>query len=111
MSFKISNVIQDEANREWVRSVFETVNSAKTLDPSIAVTKVALSGSSYTIVLPNGTMGEHKIVTVVSNTGGNVTIQYNGGWGGSTTIGLISVGDTVEFIATVGGWHNRNWID
>ena len=108
MSFKISNVTQNEANRECgvLRSPFEVVSSTKTLDPSIPVTKVG----TYTITLPNGTVGERKVITAVSGSG-SVTIAYNGGWGGSTTVTLETLSDTVEFVATVEGWHNRNWID
>jgi hypothetical protein len=111
MSFKISNVTQNEANRECgiLRSPFEVVSSAKTLDPSIPVTKVTLNGT-YTITLPNGTVGERKVITAVSGSG-TVTIAYNRGWGGSNTVSLGTVSDTVEFIATVEGWHNNNWID
>jgi len=47
----------------------------------------------------------------VGGSGGNVIVQYNNGWGGSNTIGLSYIGDTIMFIATIEGWHNRTWLD
>lgn len=112
MSFKISNVVQDEANRECGPSrLSETVTGTATLDPSVPVTKVILSGSGYTVTLPNGTPGERKVVTIVERSGGQVTIAYNSGWGGSDTFTMSSLSDTIQFIATVEGWHNTNWTD
>ena len=108
MSFKISNTLVDEANRDCVIAVqnatIEIVSATKTLNPLIPVTKFVLTGS-YTVTLPNSTVvGDHKFVTAISG-GGSVTIQYNNGWGSSNTITLGTVGDSVEFVSTVNGWH------
>jgi len=113
MSFKISNILVDEANRDCVittqNALSETVSTAKALNPLIPVTKAILTGS-YTVTLPNGTVGDRKIVTAISG-GGSVTINYNNGWGSSSNVNLGTVGDTVEFTATVNGWHRYTWID
>jgi hypothetical protein len=112
MSFKISNVVQDEANRECGPSrLSETVTGEATLDPSVPVTKVILSGSSYSVTLPLGTPGERKVVTIVQRSGGEVTVAYNSGWGGTTTRSMSSLSDTISFIASVEGWHTYDWID
>lgn len=107
MSFKISNTLVDEANRDCVittqNTTVEIVSTAKSLNPLIPVTKLVLTGS-YTVTLPNGTVGDHKFVTAISG-GGSVTINYNNGWGSSNTKTLGTVGDSIEFVATVSGWH------
>jgi len=107
MSFKISNILVDEANRDCVittqNALSETVSTAKALNPLIPVTKFILTGE-YTVTLPNGTVGDHKFVTAISG-GGSVTINYNNGWGSSNSKTLGYVGDSIEFVATVNGWH------
>ena len=80
------------------------------MNPLIHTTKVILNGE-YSVTLPNGNVGDIKIVTVVSGSGGNTIIQYNSGWGGSNNIELSYIGDTIMFIATIEGWHNRTWLD
>lgn len=113
MSFKISNVIVDEANREALLALdsVENVSSATTLDPHIAITKVTIVDSDYTLILPNGYVGEQKFITVVSGSGHNVAISYNNGWGSENTTTLSITGDSVLFVATANGWHYRSWID
>jgi hypothetical protein len=113
MGFKISNSVVDEVNRECLvasqHATFETVSSAKMLNALIPLTKVILTGS-YTVTLPNGEIGDRKTIIAVSG-GGSVTVNYNNGWGGSNSINLGTVGDTIDFIATTNGWHNRSWLD
>jgi hypothetical protein len=115
MSFKISNTLVDEANRDCAitaqNALSETVSTAKALNPSIPVTKLVLTGS-YNVTLPNGTIGDRKFVTAISG-GGSATVQYKNGWGtnNNETITLGYVGDSAEFVATVSGWHLKNWIN
>ena len=112
MSFKISNILVDEANRDCVittqNALSETVSTPKALNPLIPVTKFILTGS-YTVTLPNGTIGDRKFVTAISG-GGSATIQYKDGWGSNVDITLGDVGDSAEFVASVSGWHLRDWI-
>ena len=115
MSFKISNTLVDEANRDCAitaqNALSETVSTAKALNPSIPVTKLVLTGS-YTVTLPNGTIGDRKFVTAISG-GGSARVQYKNGYGIDRNITLGYVGDSAELVATVSGWHlgNNDWID
>ena len=114
MSFNSSYTLVDEANRDCVIAVqnaaVEIVSTTKNLNPSIPVTKFVLTGS-YTVTLPNGTVGDRKFLTAISG-GGSAMIQYKNGWGNSNTLNLGYVGDSAELVATVSGWHLVNeWID
>jgi len=114
MSFKISNTLVDEANRDCVvttqNAITEIVSTAKALNPLIPVTKFVLTGT-YTVTLPNGTVGDRKFLTAISG-GGSVTIQYKNGFGSNRDITLGYVGDSADFVASVSGWHLANdWID
>jgi hypothetical protein len=114
MTFKISNTLVDEANRDCAiiaqNALSETVSTAKALNPLIPVTKLVLTGS-YTVTLPNGEVGDRKFLTAISGNGG-VTIQYKNGFGNNNTISFGYTGDSAELVASVSGWHLVNdWID
>ncbi len=60
------------------------------MNPLIHTTKVILDGE-YAITLPNGNVGDIKVVTVVSGSG-YTSLEYNNGWGNSTNVGLGYIG-------------------
>ena len=114
MSFRLKNISQEEsrriAQRQIQTSEIEYVSSATTLNPSIPTTKLTFDGS-YTVNLPNGRIGQQKIITV-SGSNGPVTVAYNSGYSGTeTTLEFYSTGDTAIFWASVNGWHTRTYID
>jgi hypothetical protein len=112
MSFKITNSLIQEANRESVlyHAKIENVSAAATLNPSIPVTKVNL-GTAYTLTLPNGEVGEQKVITGVSGSA-NVAVSFNDGWGNAQTRTLYNTGDLLIFYATSLGWHcNSDYTD
>jgi len=80
MTFKISNVFTQETIREdsIAQNSVETVRSSGTLNPLIHTTKVILNGE-YAITLPNGNVGDIKIVTVVGNEDGSTIIEFKNG--------------------------------
>ena len=112
MSFKISNSLVEEADRkaQLNHATVETVSSAMTLNPDIHITKVNL-GTSYTVILPNGEVGQQKYIHAVSGSA-NVIVSFTNGWGSAQTRTLYDTGDLLIFYATVRGWHcNSNYTD
>ena len=114
MSFKISNTLVDEANRDCVvttqQALYEIVSTAKALNPLIPVTKFVLTGE-YTVTLSNGVVGDRKFLTAISGNG-RVTIQYKNGWGNNDTISFGYTGESAELVASVNGWHTvKDWYD
>jgi hypothetical protein len=114
MSFKISNTLVDEANRDCVvttqQALSEIVSTAKALNPLIPVTKFVLTGE-YTVTLANGNVGDRKFLTAISGNG-SVTIQYKNGFGNNDTISFSYTNESAELVASVSGWHTVNgWYD
>jgi hypothetical protein len=109
MSFKLSNIIHDEINKTTSNKV-EVVSETTTLNPAIPTTKIILA-SNYDVYLPNGKVGQQKIITADSGNG-SVTINYHNGLrnGGPSSITLYDTGDLVVFWASSLGWHYRSFI-
>jgi hypothetical protein len=109
MSFKVSNTILDKINKSIVKSV-EVVSGTKTLNPSIPTTKI-IATSSFDVYLPNGEIGQQKIITTVGN-GNVVAIHFNYGdrYGEAITITLRDDGDMIIFWASVNGWYYESRI-
>jgi len=109
MSFKLSNIILDEIHKTTSDQV-EVVSGTATLNPSIPTTKLTAT-SSYSVYLPNGKIGQQKIITTVGGNG-NVTINFNYGLrnGGPETLTLYDLGDLVIFWATINGWVYESYI-
>jgi len=109
MSFKVSNIILDEIQKTTSNQV-EVVSGTATLDPSIPTTKLNAT-SSYIVYLPNGKIGQQKIITTVGGNG-NVTINFNSGYRntGPQTLTLYDEGDMGIFWASVKGWHHQSYI-
>jgi len=85
------------------------VSESKTLDPSIPTTKV-MATSNYSVYLPNGKIGQQKIITTVGN--GNVTIIFNSGYreDGTNSQTLYDSGDMLILWASINGWHYQSRI-
>jgi hypothetical protein len=109
MSFKISNIILDKINVS-TEDLVEVISATATLDPSKPTTKL-IATSNYDVYLPNGKIGQQKIITTV---GGNssVTVHFNSGYrdSGTNTITLTDEGDMVVFWASIKGWHYESRI-
>jgi hypothetical protein len=109
MSFKLSNIILDEIHKSTANQV-EVVSGTATLDPSVPTTKLKAT-SSYTVYLPNGKIGQQKIITTIDGNS-NVTINFNYGLrnGGPDTVTLYDAGDLVVFWANANGWVYQSHI-
>ena len=85
------------------------MSESKTLDPSIPTTKV-MATSNYSVYLPNGKIGQQKIITTVGN--GNVTIIFNSGYreDGTNSQTLYDSGDMLILWASINGWHYQSRI-
>jgi len=109
MSFKLSNIVLDKINKTTVNQV-EVVSGEATLNPSIPTTKL-MATSNYSVYLPNGKIGQQKIITTVGN--GNVTINFNSGYldEGANSRTLHDSGDMLILWASIHGWHyeSRIW--
>ena len=108
MSFKLSNIILDKINKSTVNLV-EVVSETATLDPSIPTTKI-IATSSFNVYLPNGRIGQQKIITSVGNS--NVTIHFNSGYrdSGTNSITFYDSGDMIILWASINGWHYESRI-
>lgn len=104
MNFKISNIIDDKISK--IADQVEVISGAATLVPSIPITKLISTTSSYEVYLPNGNIGQQKIVTTVGGNA-NVTIRFNSGYrnSGEDTITMYDEGDLIVFWASIKGWH------
>jgi hypothetical protein len=109
MSFKLSNIIIDKITNS-TQDLVEVVSEAATLDPRIPTTKL-ISTSSFEVYLPNGKIGQQKIITTVGGNS-NITIRFNEGYrnGGPDAITLFNEGDMVIFWASIKGWHYESRI-
>ena len=108
MNFKLSNTILDEIHKITKNNV-EVVSGTATLDPNVPTTKL-MATSSYDVYLPNGPLGQQKVVTT-TNGNGNIRVFFNNGYSGvSDDITLYDQGDMVIFWASVEGWHYRSYI-
>lgn len=77
-----------------------TVNGA--INVTTAVTTVNSAGGVLALTLPNGGVGQIKIVVMIT-AGNNAVITPTGLVGGST-ITMNAVGDSVQLIYTATGW-------
>lgn len=109
MSFKLSNNILKEIHKTTSNKV-ETFSQTATLNPSIPTTKL-IATTDYVVYLPNGKIGQQKIVTTVGGNS-NVTINFNSGYtdSGTNTVTLYDEGDMVVFWASINGWHYSSFI-
>ena len=109
MSFKISNTILDKIQIS-TKDLVEVISATATLDPSKPTTKV-IATSSFDVYLPNGKIGQQKIITTVGGNG-NITVHFNSGYrnSGEDTITLYDEGDMIIFWASIKGWHYESRI-
>lgn len=109
MSFKLSNIILDEIHKITQNNV-EVVTGSTTLDPNVPTTKL-IATSNYDVYLPNGKIGQQKVITT-SGGNGNITINFNNGFrnSGSNSVTLYDSGDMAVLWASVNGWHYQSYI-
>jgi hypothetical protein len=114
MSFKVSNVVNEESKRLVEEStssnLIEQISSTATSDPYVATTHLTCN-SNFTVTLPNATPGTIKIMTLIAVTGATVLITYTSGWGDNDTYNMSYEGELIIFYATSKGWHTRTFLD
>ena len=109
MSFKLSNIILDKINN-LIENQVEIVSEAATLDPSIPTTK-CVATSNFDLTLPNGKIGQQKIITTVGGNG-NITVHFNSGLRNTApnSVTLYDEGDMIVLWASINGWHYQSYI-
>lgn len=114
MSFKVSNVVNEESKRVVEESsssnLIERISSTATSDPYVDTTHLTCN-SNFTVTLPNATPGTIKIMTLIAVTGATVSITYINGWGENNTFSMSYEGELIIFYATSKGWHTRTFLD
>lgn len=114
MSFKVSNVVNEESKRVVDESsssnLIEQISATATSDPYVDTTHLTCN-SNFTVTLPNATPGTIKIITLIAVGEGTVTVTYTNGWGDNNTYSMSFEGELVIFYATSKGWHTRTFLD
>jgi hypothetical protein len=73
------------------------------IDLSKPITQLSADATGGTLILPNGTTNQIKVIVMVSNSGGTLAIRSN--VVSSANILFNSVGDTATLLYTFNDWY------
>lgn len=73
------------------------------IDISKTITQLATDSTGGLLTIPNGKESQIKILTMVSTTGGTLTISSN--IAGSANVSFNNVGDTATLLYTYNNWY------